>query len=192
MYGKIKGKISLKSKKLPVNPYGISKLKGFNLTKLYREKYNLNTYNAIIFNTESTLRDTSYFIPKVCMAAINAYKYNLKTKFGNLDIKREWNWCDDQCELLIKFLKKEPQDFVISNGKSLSAKKMLKFAFDYFNLDYKKYVIQDKKLLRPTDISIKISNYRESWAKNNITKKNFIYGRKLIYLMIKHYLKNSH
>ena len=71
-------------------------------------------------------------------------------------------------------------------------KKMLKFAFDYFNLDYKKYVIQDKKLLRPTDMSIKISNYRESWAKNNITKKNFIYGRKLIYLMIKHYLKNSH
>ena len=192
MYGKINGKISLKSKKLPVNPYGISKLKGFNLTKLYREKYNLNTYSAIIFNTESTLRDTSFFIPKVCMAAINAYKYNLKTKFGNLDIKREWNWCDDQCELLIKFLKKEPQDFIISNGKSISAKKMLKFAFDYFNLDYKKYVIQDKKLLRPSDISIKISNYRESWAKNNITKKNFIYGRKLIYLMIKHYLKNSH
>ena len=192
MYGKINGKISLKSKKIPVNPYGISKLKGFNLTKLYREKYNLNTYSAIIFNTESTLRDKSFFIPKVCMAAINAYKYNLKTKFGNLDIKREWNWCDDQCELLIKFLKKEPQDFIISNGKSLSAKKMLKFAFDYFNLDYKKYVIQDKKLLRPSDISIKISNYRESLAKNNIIKKNFIYGRKLIYLMIKHYLKNSH
>ena len=49
MYGKIKGKISLKSKKLPVNPYGISKLKGFNLTKLYREKYNLKAYNVIIF-----------------------------------------------------------------------------------------------------------------------------------------------
>ena len=191
MYGKIKGKISLKSKKLPVNPYGISKLKGFNLTKLYRENYNLKAYNVIIFNTESIFRDKSYFIPKVCMAAINAYKYNLKTKFGNLDIKREWNWCDDQCELLIKFLKKEPQDFIISNGKCLSAKKMLKFAFDYFNLDYKKYVMQDKKFLRPTDINIKKSKHRESWAKNNITKKNFIYGKKLIYLMIKYYLKTS-
>ena len=192
MYGKIKGKISLKSKKLPVNPYGISKLKGFNLTKLYREKYNLNTYGAIIFNTESTQRDKSFFIPKVCMAAINAYKYNLKTKFGNLDIKREWNWCDDQCELLIKFLKKEPQDFIISNGKCLSAKKMLKFAFDYFNLDYKKYVIQDKKFLRPIDVKIKTSKYRESLMKNNIVKKNYIYGKKMINLMIKYYLKNSH
>ena len=192
MYGKIKGKISIKSKKFPVNPYGISKLKGFNLTKLYREKYNLKAYSAIIFNTESTLRDKSFFIPKVCVAAINAYKYNLKTKFGNLDIKREWNWCDDQCELLIKFLKKEPQDFIISNGKCLSAKKMLKFAFDYFNLDYKQYVIQDKKFLRPADVQIKASKYQESLIKNNIVKKNYIYGKKLINLMIKYYLKTSH
>ena len=192
MYGNLKGKISLKSKKYPVNPYGISKLKGFNLTKLYREKYNLKAYNAIIFNTESTLRDKSFFIPKVCMAAINAYKYKIKTKFGNLDIQREWNWCDDQCELLFKFIKKEPQDFIISNGKCLSAKKMLKFAFDYFNLDYKKYIIQDKKFLRPTDIKIKTSKYRESLVKNNIVKKNYIYGKKMVNLMIKYYLKNSH
>ena len=192
MYGDLKGKISLRSKKYPVNPYGISKLKGFNLTKLYREKYNLKAYNAIIFNTESTLRDKSFFIPKVCIAAINAYKYKIKTKFGNLDIQREWNWCDDQCELLFKFLKKEPQDFIISNGKCLSAKKMLKFAFDYFNLDYKKYIIQDKKFLRPTDIKIKTSKYRESLVKNNIVKKNYIYGKKMVNLMIKYYLKNSH
>ncbi len=191
IYGKINGKISLKSKKYPVNPYGISKLKGLNVTKLYREKYNLKAYNAIIFNTESVLRNKSFFIPKICMAAINAYKYNLKTAFGNLDIKREWNWCDDQCELLIKFLNKKPQDFIISNGKCLSAKKMLKFAFNYFNLDYKKYIFKDKKFLRPVDIKIKKSKYDESLLKNNIRKRNFIYGQKMINLMIKNYLKSS-
>ena len=191
IYGKINGKISLKSKKYPVNPYGISKLKGLNVTKLYREKYNLKAYNAIIFNTESVLRNKSFFIPKICMAAINAYKYNLKTAFGNLDIKREWNWCEDQCELLIKFLNKKPQDFIISNGKCLSAKKMLKFAFNYFNLDYKKYIFKDKKFLRPVDIKIKKSKYDESLLKNNIRKRNFIYGQKMINLMIKNYLKSS-
>ena len=172
IYGKINGKISLKSKKYPVNPYGISKLKGLNVTKLYREKYNLKAYNAIIFNTESVLRNKSFFIPKVCMAAINAYKYNLKTAFGNLDIKK-------------------PQDFIISNGKCLSAKKMLKFAFNYFNLDYKKYIFKDKKFLRPVDIKIKKSKYDESLLKNNIRKRNFIYGQKIINLMIKNYLKSS-
>jgi GDPmannose 4,6-dehydratase len=192
IYGKIKGKISLKSKRYPVNPYGISKLKGLNITKLYREKYELKAYNAIIFNTESILRDKSFFIPKICIAAINAYKYDLKTAFGNLDIKREWNWCDDQCELLIKFLNKKPQDFIISNGKCLSAKKMLKFAFDYFNLDYKSYIFSDKKFLRPVDVKIKTSKYKESLIKNKIIKKNFTYGKKMINLMIKNYLKLNH
>ena len=191
IYGKIKGTISLNSKKYPINPYGISKLKGLNITKLYREKYKLKAYSAIIFNTESTLRDKSFFIPKICMAAINAYKYNLKTAFGNLDIKREWNWCDDQCELLIEFINKKPQDFIISNGKCLSAKKMLKFAFNYFNLDYKKYIFKDKKFLRPVDIKIKKSKYDESLLKNNIKKRNLIYGQKMINLMIKNYLKSS-
>ena len=35
IYGKVKGKISLKTKKFPVNPYGESKLRGFNITKLF-------------------------------------------------------------------------------------------------------------------------------------------------------------
>ena len=189
MYGQLRGKISLKKKKNPINPYGISKLKGFNITKLYRERYNLKAYNIILFNTESILRDKSYFIPKICIAAINAYKYNLKTEFGNLDIEREWNWCDDQCDLIIKFLNKEPQDFIISNGKCLSAKKMLKFAFEYFNLDYKKYVLNNKKFLRPVEIKKKHSNYKESLIKNKINKKNYIFGKKMINLIIKHYLK---
>ena len=190
MYGKIKGKISLKSKKNPINPYGLAKLKGFNITKLYREKHNLKTYNAILFNTESILRDKSFFIPKVCLAAIDAYKYNKKTSFGNLKIEREWNWCKDQCELLIQFLKKKPQDFILSNGKCLSAHDMLNFAFQYFSLNYKKYTFTNNKLLRPTDIKIKRSNCSESFEKNDIKKKRFIYGKKLINLMIKGYLKS--
>lgn len=189
MYGNINGKISLKTKKNPVNPYGLSKLKSFNITQFYRKKHNLKTYNAIIFNTESVLRNKSFLIPKICMAAINAYKYNLKTAFGNLDIKREWNWCDDQCELLIKFINKKPQDFILSNGKCLSAKTMLNYAFKYFGLDYKKFILKDQKFLRPTNIKIKKSKFNESLLKNNIKKKNFIYGKKMIYLIIKHYLK---
>lgn len=189
IYGKVRGKISLRTKKFPVNPYGIGKLKGFNITKLYREKFKLKSYNAIIFNTESIHRNKNFFIPKVCMAAINAHKFKKKTGFGNIDIEREWNWCEDQCELLIKFLKKKPQDFIISNGKCLSARKMLKFAFEYFKLDYKKYIFIDKKLLRPVDVKIKKSEFDVSLKKNGIKKKKFVYGKKLIYLIIKNYLK---
>lgn len=191
MYGKVKGKISLKSKKNPINPYGVAKLKGFNITKAYREKYKLKTYNAIIFNTESTLRVKSFFIPKICLAAISAHKYNLKTAFGNLNIKREWNWCEDQCEILIKFLKKKPQDFILSNGRCFSAKQMLMFAFNYFGINYKKYILKNKNFLRPVEISVKQSKFKECLIKNKINKKNFTYGEKMINLMIRYYLKES-
>ena len=68
---------------------------------------------------------------------------------------------------------------------------MLAFAFDYFDLDYKKYIFKDKKFLRPVDVKIKTSKYKDSLVKNKITKKNFIYGQKLINLIIKSYLKSS-
>ena len=51
MYGHIKGKINFDTIKKPVNPYGYAKAFAFDLTKKYRNKYNLSSYNAIIFNT---------------------------------------------------------------------------------------------------------------------------------------------
>ena len=64
IFGRINNKIKISSPKKPVNPYGLSKLKSFEITKKFRKKYNLHTYNAIIFNTESFLRDKSFLIPK--------------------------------------------------------------------------------------------------------------------------------
>ena len=74
------------------------------MTKFFREKKKLNTYNVIIFNTESYFRDKNYLIPKICIAAIKAKKYGKKTYFGNLDISREWNWSDEQVIYLMKFV----------------------------------------------------------------------------------------
>ena len=146
-----KKKIGLKTKKNPISPYGFAKLKSYQITKKFREKYNLSTYNAIIFNTESTLREKDYLIPKICIAAINAKKLGKKTEFGNLKIAREWNWCSEQCEYLLKFLTKKPQDFILSNGKLFTAIQMVKFAFDYFNIDYKPFILKNKKFFRKTD-----------------------------------------
>ena len=44
--------------------------------------------------------------------------------FGNLNISREWNWADEQIIYMMKFLTKKPQDFILSNGKSYTAKKI--------------------------------------------------------------------
>ena len=64
-------------------------------------------------------------LAKVCIGAIKAFKFNKKLTLDNINFSREWNWCEEQCELLMKFIKKKPQDFILSNGKSYSIKNAL-------------------------------------------------------------------
>ncbi len=191
IYANTKKKINLDTKKNPISPYGISKLKSYSITKKYRTQYNLLSYNAVIFNTESTLRKKYYLIPKICLAAINAKKFGKKTKFGNLEIAREWNWCEEQCEYLLKFLEKKPQDFILSNGKLFTATEMIKFAFDYFKINYKDYIIIDKKFFRKYDFNLKKSNFKKCLERNNIKRKNLIYGKKIVHKLIKYYQNES-
>tara|TARA_Y100000590_G_scaffold249792_1_gene280653 strand:- start:2083 stop:3042 length:960 start_codon:yes stop_codon:yes gene_type:complete len=191
IFAETKKKISLNSKKKPISPYGKSKLISFKKTKFYRDKKNVKAYNAIIFNSESIYRNQNYLIPKICMAAIKAYKYNKKTTFGNIDISREWNWCDEQVKYLLKFLNQKPQDFILSNGKSYSIRMMLSFAFKYFKLNYKNFVISDKNLFRKKDFNMKKSNSINCLKRNKISRVSKIYGTKIIYLIIKHYLNEK-
>ena len=186
-----KKKISLRSKKKPISPYGKAKLISFTKTKFFRENKNIKGYNAIFFNTESYYREKSYLIPKICLAAINAKKNKKKTFFGNIDVSREWNWADEQINLMMKFLKKDPQDFILSNGKLYSAKKMLSYAFGFFGLDYKLFIETNKNFIRKKDFLIKKSNYKSCLKRNGMKRSSKIFGKKLIHLMIKFYLNEK-
>ena len=184
-------KLGLKSKMKPVSPYGKAKYMSFNMTKYYRKKFNLQNYNAIIFNTESFYRNNNFLIPKICIAAINAFKNNKKTSFGNINISREWNWCDEQVKYLFKFLNKRPQDFILSNGKLFSAQKMLTFAFNYFNLNYRDFIYFKKKHLRKKDFKIKKSNFYTCLKRNNLKRKSNIFGKNLVEYIIQNKLNEK-
>jgi GDPmannose 4,6-dehydratase len=190
MYGNINSKINLNTKKKPLNPYGKAKKKSFNLVKKYRDKFNMKNYNAIIFNTESFYRKEN-IIAKVCIGAIKAHKYNMKLTLDRVNFSREWNWCDEQCQLLIKFLKKKPQDFILSNGKDFSIETMLNYAFKFFNLNYTDYLKIKFKKLNKIEINNKKSNYRKYINKNRIKFNSKIFGKKLVYKMINYYLKQN-
>ena len=181
-------KIKLSSKKIPISPYGKAKLISFNKTKFFREKKNLKAYNSIIFNSESYFREKSFLIPKICLAAIKAKKFKKKTSFGNLDVSREWNWCDEQTKYLVKFVEKEPQDFILSNGKSFTARQMMSYAFNYFNLNYKSFITFNKSLIRPKDFLTKKSEFKDCLKRNGIKRKSKIYGKRLIHALIRYYL----
>ena len=191
IFSETRKKIDLRTKKKPISPYGVTKLISFNQTKLFREKNKINSYNAVIFNTESFYRDKNYLIPKICYAAINASKNKKKTSFGNLNISREWNWCDEQCKYLIKFTEKKPQDFILSNGKPYTLKQMMKYAFDYFNLNYKDYIFTKKKFLRKKDFREKKSAFYKCLRRNKIKRVSLVFGKYLIHKLIKYYLNEK-
>ena len=147
-----------------------------------------SSYNGIIFNTESYLRPKNFLIPKICLAAISSAKNKNKINyFGNLKISREWNWCEEQVKLIWKFLQKKPQDFLLSNGRIFTAKEMLTFAFEYFNLDYRKFIKISNAFKRPKDITFTKSNLQKQF-KNDYK----IYGKKLITKLIKFYINNNY
>lgn len=191
MYGHIKKKINLQTLKKPLNPYGEAKKKSFELVKKYREQFKMKNYNAIMFNTESTLRNKEFLISKICLGAINAFHKNEKLRLNNTIVSREWNWCEEQCALMMKFLSKKPQDFILSNGKSFSIKQMLKYAFGYFNLNYKKFVITKNKKLNKYEVKEKKSDFKKYLKKNKIDFQNKIYGKKIIIKMIEYYLNDK-
>ena len=188
MYGHVKNKININTIKKPLNPYGLAKKKSFDLVKKFRIKKGILGYNAIMFNTESILRNKNFLIPKICLGAINAYKNKKKLVLNNIITTREWNWCEEQCKLLYEFSKKKPQDFILSNEKAYSIQQMLIFAFRYFNLDYKDYVITRFKKLKKNEVKSKKSQCKKNFEKNNIHFKSNIFGKKLIYKMLKFYL----
>ena len=191
IFSDTKKRITINSKKKPISPYGMAKLLSFNLTKKFRNTYNLNAYNFVFFNSESIFREKGYLISKICLAAINAKNFDKKTDFGKLDVIREWNWCEEQCYLITKCLIKKSNDFILSNGKEYSGYQMLNYAFQYFKLDFRKFVKIKKKYYRKKYFKFKGSDFKKNIKNIDPSWRPKIFGKKIFYKLINHYTKNN-
>lgn len=190
IFGNQKGLKSLKKKLKPISPYGKAKLKSFNLTKNFRRKFKLKTYNAIIFNCESILRPKNFVIPKICLSAIKAFNgYKKKTEFGNLDVIRDWGWVEEYVKAIYKITLHQPDDIIIATGKYFRLKDLIRYAYDFFGLNWKDHVIETNKLKRPKEIRVvKVSTYQTF---NKIGWKAKIYAKNIVIKLIKYYLKQK-
>ncbi|MCX5657348.1 MAG: GDP-mannose 4,6-dehydratase, partial [Candidatus Omnitrophica bacterium] len=104
----------------PRSPYGISKVAGFDLTRNYREAYNLFACNGILFNHESSRRGFEFVTRKITNA-VAEIKFGLakELKLGNLDAKRDWGFAGDYCEAMYLMLQQDrPDDYVIATGET--------------------------------------------------------------------------
>jgi GDPmannose 4,6-dehydratase len=140
----------------PRSPYGISKLAGFELTKNYREAYGLFALSGILFNHESPRRGAEFVTRKISKAAAKiSLGMEKEIRLGNLEAKRDWGHSRDYVMAMWMMLQqKEPDDYVIASGRSHSVRDFLKTAFNYVDLDYRKYLMVDEELYRPAEVNI--------------------------------------
>jgi len=104
----------------PRSPYGISKTTGFDLTRNYRESYNLFACSGILFNHESPRRGFEFVTRKITNG-LAKIKLGLEDSLslGNLDAKRDWGFSGDYVEAMWMMLQQEkPKDYVIATGET--------------------------------------------------------------------------
>jgi len=164
----------------PRSAYGISKVTGHDLTRNYREAYNLFCCTGILFNHESPRRGFEFVTRKISHG-VATIKLGLQRKIvlGNLDAKRDWGHAKDYIEAMWLMLqRKKPDDFVIATGKQHSVREFAKLAFSVVGLNYKDYIVTDKILFRPAEVHSLLGSYSKAkkllkW-KPKISFKNLV------------------
>lgn len=141
----------------PMNPtsvYGCSKVLGYNLARHYRRAYPLHITNGLLFNHCGERRGENFVEMKICKAAVKI-KLGLQQELelGNMDSFRDFGSSKDYVRAMHMIINHHTaDDFVVATGETHSIREVCEIAFEELGLDYKKYVVQNPKFLRPEEL----------------------------------------
>ena len=144
----------------PRSPYGVGKAASFWAVANYREAYGLFACSGILFNHESPLRPTRYVTQKIIRGAADIAGGKAESlELGALSIARDWGWAPEYVDAMARMLAWDaPQDFVIATGEAHRLEDFVAQAFAYFGLDWRRHVISNPDLLRPSDIAFSVGD----------------------------------
>ncbi len=140
----------------PVSPYGCSKVMAFNLIRFYRNAYKKFYCNGILFNHESPRRGSNFVTNKVIKSIVMIKKNMLnKLELGNMDALRDWGHSKDYVRAMNLIMNyEEAKDWIVSTGETRSIRDFCEYAFKLVKLNYKDYVVQNKKFIRPLELNV--------------------------------------
>src|SRR6266480_1073918 len=140
----------------PRSTYGISKVAGFELTRNYREAYQMHASSGILFNHESPRRGYEFVTRKITSGVARILAGKATTlPLGNLEAKRDWGHAREYVEAMWRMLQQpEPDDYVVATGETHSVREFVDLAFSHAGLDYRKYVVNDPDLFRPAEVNL--------------------------------------
>jgi len=190
MFGGIDSeKLNEESKFIPKSPYAASKVFAHQITKIYRESYDLFAVNGILFNHESPFRGETFVTRKITRALGRIYLgLQSKLTLGNLDAFRDWGFAGDYVKGMWMMMNHDkPDDWVLATGEAHSVREFLDIAFKEVDLNYEDYVISSEKYFRPNEVNHLLGDY--SKAKKHLGWKPETSFKELVKLMVQHDIK---
>jgi GDPmannose 4,6-dehydratase len=144
----------------PRSPYGVAKVYGHWITVNYRESYNLFACSGMLFNHESPRRGLEFVTRKIAHS-VAQIKLGLakELRLGNLDAQRDWGYAKDYVKAMWLMLQQEqPDDYVVATGRTHSVGRFCELAFGHVELDYRDYVVQDERFMRPAEVDLLVGD----------------------------------
>ena len=156
----------------PRSPYGCAKAYAHHLTVNYRESYNLHLNCGILFNHESPMRGEEFVTRKITKGLVEYTKTGKVLELGNIESFRDWGHAEDYVEAMWLMLQQdEPDDYVISTGRTVSIKDFITLCLDKLNLAYefnghevidthtREHIIKtNPKFFRPADVDLLVGD----------------------------------
>ena len=72
---------------------------------------------------------------------------------GRLDTQRDWGFAGDYVDAMVRIMDlNAPNDFMIQPVKKHSVEDFVRISFDYVGLDWREYVVEDQRFMRPAEV----------------------------------------
>ena len=128
------------STKLPVSPYGVSKLAAEHICRMYRDAFNMYIVSSTLFNHEGPRRGHNFVTQKIANH-VGKYVHNMDVpplQLGNLSARRDWGSAKEYVECIYTMMhQSKPDNYVIATGETHSVREFVELAFKEIGVDVK-------------------------------------------------------
>lgn len=190
MYGgENEQKLDENSKFVPKSPYAVGKVFAHEITKTYRESYNLFAVNGILFNHESPHRGETFVTRKISRA-VGRIHHQLQSKLtlGNLNAARDWGFAGDYVKGMYLMMQHDnPDDWVLATGEAHTVKEFAEEAFNVVGMNWEDFVVTSEKYERPNEVKYLLGD--SSKAKSELNWEPETNFKQLVKMMVENDLK---
>jgi GDPmannose 4,6-dehydratase len=150
----------------PCSPYADAKLLAHRYA-CEHQRHGRLCFSGVLFNHESSRRHESFVTQKVCIAAVQAYRFSKLSKcyqtpkpllsLGSGSSRRDWGFAPEYVEAIYNWVQLagwSAESVVLGTGESHSVFELVEKAYSRFSIDWRDFVTFDNsELLRPNEVN---------------------------------------